>query len=104
MVTITLDKERHLRLTLRGMREFQKQTGLDLLKGFSLSKMSFDDKCALMWACLIHEDKELSFDAFMDIVDISNILPFQEAITKSINESFPDRDDEPPLVTKPQAG
>ena len=32
-VTIVLDKERHLKLTLGGMKQFREATGIDLLKG-----------------------------------------------------------------------
>ena len=43
LVTIKLDKERHLRLTLKGMIEFDKATGRNLLKGFVLKVLSIEE-------------------------------------------------------------
>ena len=40
LVTIKLDKERHLRLTLKGMLEFEKLTGKNLMRGFSLKNFA----------------------------------------------------------------
>ena len=90
MVKITLDKERHLRLSLKGMLEYENVTGINLFKGFDIQKMTFKQVAALMWACLIHEDKELTFDNFLDIVDLSNITAMKEAVIECINESLPD--------------
>ena len=36
MVSVTLDRERHLKLTLRGMLAYEEQTGISLLDGFNL--------------------------------------------------------------------
>ena len=89
MITVKLDKERHLRLTLRGMLEFENITGMNIFKGLDLKKMALKDTTALLWACLIHEDKELTYDIFIDMIDLSNITKIAEAVTECINESLP---------------
>ena len=93
-ITITLDKERHPRLTLRGMIEFEKLTGKSLVGGFKADELPLADVSAFMWACLIHEDKELTYDAFLDMVDISNMPLVIETIGKCINQSLPKETDE----------
>ena len=93
MVTIKLDKERHLRLTLRGMLEFEKATGVNIFKGFDMSKITLEQTYRLSWACLIHEDKSLTFDKFMDIIDLKNMNKMAEAVVKCITESLPDKED-----------
>lgn len=101
MVTVQLDKERHLRLTLRGMLEFETRTGGNLFKGFDMKKMTLKERTALLYVCLIHEDKELTFDNFLDIVDLSNINMLADAVGECINESLPDiKEKTCPLVKK----
>lgn len=106
LVTITLDKERHLRLTLKGMLEFQKLTDMNLLKGFQLKDLTLEDVAALVWASLIHEDKELKYDDVLCMVDLSNITAVTEAITACILQSLPEAKKESvsPLVEKSPDG
>lgn len=90
LVTIKLDKERHLRLTLKGMLEFERLTGKSLLKGFGLDDLSLADSAAMLYACLLHEDKELTYDDVLLIVDFSNLPMVIEAFVKCINNSVPE--------------
>jgi len=105
LVTINLDKERHLRLTMKGMIVFEKLTGKNLLKGFEFKELTLGDTAAMMWACLIHEDKELTYDDVCCMVDTSNIEMAMEALTKCLTQSFPEtKAGSRPLAKKPQAG
>lgn len=105
LVTVTLDKERHLRLTLKGMMEFEKITGKNLLKGFTFDDLTISDSATLMWACLIHEDKDLTLDDVLCMVDLSNYVAVMEAIIGCISQSLPDVEaGGNPLVETPQAG
>ena len=103
-VTIMLDKERSLRLTLKGMLEFEKITGKNLLKGFNLKDLSMSDSAALMFACLVHEDKELTYDDVLCMVDVGNISKVSDAVSKCINQSLAEATDNRPLVEKPPSG
>lgn len=104
LVTITLDKERHLRLTLRGMVEFEKFTGRSLLKGFKIEDLSLADVAALMQACLIHEDKELTYENVLDMVDVKNMKSLVAAIVACINQSLPEATEKAPLAVKRPRG
>ena len=106
LVTITLDKERHLRLTLKGMIEFEKLTGKTLVKGFKFKDLTLADMAALIWACLIHEDKELTYDDVLDMIDTRNMILVNKAVVACVNQSFPEsreRSDNP-LAPKSQSG
>lgn len=104
-VTIVLDKERHLRLTLKGLVEFEKLTGKNLLKGFNLDDLTLEDNAALIWACLLHEDKELTFEAVLSMIDLSNFSKVTGAVLECINRSLPEvKTDNRPLVKKSRRG
>ena len=101
--TIVLDKERRLRLTLKGMAEFEKRTGKKLLEGFDISKMTLEEVGTMIWACMIHEDKTLEVEAVMDMVDTDNMLVVMNAVTRTINRSMPKAKGETksPLAKRP---
>lgn len=103
LVKVTLDKERHLRLTLKGMLEFEKLTGRNLIKGFRLQDLTLKDSAALLWACLLHEDKELTFDDVVSMVDFSNLILVMDAVTKCLEISLPEASGRP-LVKKSPPG
>ena len=100
MVTITLDKERKLKLTMRGMLTFEEKTGKNLFAGFNVDKMTFKEITTLLWACLIHEDKELTYDNFVDMVDMSRVRELAQKCMECISESLEEND--APLVENPQ--
>lgn len=89
LVTVTLDKERHLRLPLKGMLAFEEKTGISLLKGFDLKESSLEHIAALIWACLLHEDEKLTYDKVILMVDIGNVAEVIDAIKKCILQSQP---------------
>lgn len=105
LVKITLDKERLLRLTLKGMLEFEKLTKRNLLKGFDPKKLSLEDTAALIWACLIHEDKDLTYDDVLCMVDLSNLVAVTDAVSICLERSLPEgKPGERPLGKKSPPG
>lgn len=88
LVEIELDKKRYLRLTMKGLIGFQKLTGVNILEGLSLDDLSLEDTAALTWACLIHEDKELTYDDVLYLVDISNIVAVMAAVSECLLQSL----------------
>jgi len=103
LTTIKLDKERHLRLTLKGMLEFEKVTGKNLLKGFDLKKLTLEDTAALIWACLIHEDKALTYDDVLCMIDLSNLVAVTDAVSLCLERSLPEsKAGERPLAKTPR--
>lgn len=105
LVTFKFDKERHLRLTLKGMLEFERITGRNLLKGFKIGDLTLNDTAALLWASLIHEDKELTLDDVLDMVDFSMFMPVMAALKESMLGSLPEaKAGERPLARKSRPG
>ncbi len=107
LVTITLDKERTLRLTLKGMLEYQRLTGENLLKGFRIDPESMEQCAALAYACLLGEDKELTYDDVITLIDIDNFADVLVAVQKCLSVSvgiLKEKKKNLPLVKKPQAG
>lgn len=105
LVTIQLDKERHLRLPLKGMIEFEKLTGKSLLKGFTFKDLSLEDTAAMLWASLIHEDKELTFDDVLLMVDFGNLAAVMSSLATSLSQSMPaTKEGDRPLAKKPRRG
>jgi hypothetical protein len=103
MITINLDKERHLRLTLKGMLTYEKLTGKNLFKDFDTKQFTMEQTSALIYACLIHED-DLSYEEFLKLVDLSNIAMLSEAVSQCILESLPESEESRPLAGKSPNG
>lgn len=103
-VTVILDKERHMRLTLLGMLAFEKQTGKSLAQGFKLSELSMADNAAMIWACLLDEDENLTYDDVLRMIDISNIMEAMTAVRDCINADNPKVSERPLAVTKRRRG
>ena len=93
MATITLDKERHLKLTLRGMLAYEELTGKSLLSGFNPKTMTTRESMALAWCCLVDEDRSLTYEAFIDMVEVADIPKLSEAVSQCIVESFPAKEE-----------
>ena len=105
LVTVKLDKERHMRLSLKGMIEYGKHTNQNLLKGFNFKDMSLEEVGTLLWACLIHEDKELTLDDVLCLVDIGNLDTVMVALADCVNQAMAEKkESKRPLVPKPRRG
>jgi hypothetical protein len=104
MVKITLDKERTLKLGMRGIIALQEKTGVDAFKGIDIATMTSKEKTALIWACLLHDDHDLDFDYLTDLIDLSNIASTIQKVAECIMESVPSREGNVPLVETPQDG
>lgn len=75
------------------MVKFKEVTGKDMLKGFNFDDMDSGDILALLWACLIHEDKNLTMEQLGNMIDLQNISLVSEAIAKAFSVSLPDNKD-----------
>ena len=69
MISIVLDRERHLLRTFRGMKLFEEKTNKSMLKGFDVEDCKIDDFIALLWSLLIHEDKALTFEQVEEMIE-----------------------------------
>ena len=91
-IKIRLDKERTLYLDLRGMKAYQKVTGKSPLKPESFDLNNADDLQAMLWACLLHEDKGLKLEDVEPMVDAHNIRIIQMFLIRALHASFPEPD------------
>lgn len=94
-VTIVLDKERHLKLTLGGMKKFRETTGIDLLKGGNLDNFTDEHIIAFVWACLLPEDKKLTLEDVGYMLNATKIQELSEAIIKVWGLAMPENEGTP---------
>ena len=105
MVTIHLDKDRRMKLTVRGMVAFEELTGKSLFMGFDLSKMNWKELTGLAWACVTEEDRELTYDAFLDLLQMGDVTKLTDVLPTCISEAFPDEEEgDRPLAGKAPHG
>jgi hypothetical protein len=88
-IPIMLDKERHMVLSLNAMIQFRDATGHDILKGFDSSGGTIEETRALLWACLIDEDPELTQEQVGALVTIQNYMTISEALAQALTVSQP---------------
>ncbi len=89
-IKITLDKERKLKLTLKGLVEFEKATGTSFMDVTNLQELTLEQTGALLWACLLPEDHDLKLDYVMYMVDPGQIVEITRAVLECIQASFPE--------------
>ena len=112
-IPITLDRERHLKFGFRAMRAFEKETGKNILKTQSSPDgTTASDVAVLLWACLIDEDRTLTLDAAIDLMDkystigeiAEKLRLAQEAAAPEANKGTGVSKDAAPLAVKPRTG
>ena len=95
-VTVVLDKERHLKVTLGGMKEFRKATGIDLLKGAKeLTEFTDEQIIAFIWACLLPEDRKLTLEDVGFMLGADKLKGIAEKMIEAWNISMPENEGSP---------
>ena len=89
VTTIKLDKERHLKLTLRGINEFNQITGVDILTS-DIQDFTPREMMALIWACLMWEDKELKLESIPTIIEPIDATELMNLLLECIINSMPE--------------
>jgi hypothetical protein len=91
LVTIQLDKERHLKMTLGGMKRFKDETGIDLLRdGLNIKTLTEEQIIAFIWACLLHEDRKLTAEDVGFMLDATKVQEISEKIVEIWGASVPE--------------
>ena len=105
-VPIKLDKKRHLLLDLNAMVAFEDVTGINMMRGFDASKMTVKEFRAFLWACLIHEDKDLTLDTVGGMIHTANMDTITSCLIEAWNVAIPEAGEEAedPLADKSPAG
>lgn len=85
---ITLDKERNLKYGMKAISLVEKKLKKPMSK-IDLDNMTMEESAILIWSGLVHEDKNLSPERVMDLVDdYSNFPDAIESVMNAINEAF----------------
>jgi len=90
LVKIKLDKVRHLRLDLNAMVAYEHSSGKSIAE-FRDNPSAESIRC-LLWACLLHEDKELTTEAVGAMVHGGNITEISGALNKALEVAQPESD------------
>lgn len=93
-VKVKLDRQRTLRLTMRGIMALEDETGLTLTEvGERVRAGSFRTIVAIVWAALLHEDPELTIEAAADLMDKGDLTEIAEAAGRAMQEQFGGEDE-----------
>jgi hypothetical protein len=71
-VPIKLDKTRNLRYSLKALSRIEDELGCSIA-GIDFSNVSIKQIVTFIWAGLIHEEKSLSVDDVMDLLDDDDV-------------------------------
>jgi hypothetical protein len=88
---IKLDKIRNLKFDMRAINRIEKKYGKPLMKieGMQDGMLTMDETATIIWAGLAHEDKELTPDKVMDLIDDhSNLRDVSKEMWKALNSAF----------------
>lgn len=113
VVPIMLDKERHLKFTLRSMIEIERKTGQNMMTTEGRIKaaemLSNAEGLAFqLWTMLIHEDKKLTLEQVQDMITEDDLPTILDAMLKArgfavegAETSESDTDDAPLAQNRP---
>lgn len=86
---IKLDKERNFRYGMKALSLVEKKLKKNIGQ-IDFNNLSIEETMTIVWAGLYHEDKELTVDSLMDIIDEHDIKigAVVEAMGLAINDAF----------------
>lgn len=82
VVALTLDKPRTLRFTLNSLAEIEDRLGVPLTKMAEV-ELGIKSIRTMLWAGLIHEDKQITEEEVGDLVDFENLEYVQEKVAEA---------------------
>lgn len=86
---ITLDKTRNFRYGMKALSLIEKSLNIKSIGKLDFENLSMEETATLIWAGLVHEDKDLTVDKVMELVDEhSTIQEAAELMGKAMNEAF----------------
>jgi hypothetical protein len=94
LISIMLDKERHLKFDLNAFAELEEIYGDFQVAMNAMQNRSIKAIRAMLWAGLIHEDEKLTIKQVGSMIDMTNINKIVSAISKAISEAMPKVDEE----------
>lgn len=82
VVALNLDKPRTLRFTLNSLAEIEDRLGVPLTKMAEV-ELGIKSIRTMLWAGLIHEDKQITEEEVGDLVDFENLEYVQEKVAEA---------------------
>ena len=88
-VTIHLDKARNLRYGIKALALLEKALNKPLAK-INMDELTIEEIVTFLWAGLVHEDKELTPEELLDVLDKNNVdlTYIANKITEALELSF----------------
>lgn len=87
-VPVQLDKMRNLRYGMKAISLIEKKFGKSIAK-IDMDDMTMEEIATFIWAGLVHEDKELTPDKVMELVDnFSTVQVVMEKVSEAMNLAF----------------
>ena len=87
-VDVVLDKPRRLLYNLNAMAAYERETGKNFM-AISEEKMSATIVRAILWAGLVHEDKDLTVEQVGEMMSTDNMLAIQEKVLLAMTANAP---------------
>ncbi len=85
---IKLDKVRNFRYGMKAISLIEKQLKKPISK-IDLENLTMEDAAVMIWAGLVHEDKDLTPEKVMDLVDeYSDITTVLQAMGEAFRSAF----------------
>lgn len=100
-VPIQLDRERHLRLDFNAARHYKRATGKSLFDAEIWNSVDVEEVVTMVWAMLIHEDKELSVDDVGAMIHPGNSAHVFECLLKSYTANTSEATEGQPTARPP---
>lgn len=90
-VSITLDRERNLKLDLNAMSEFEELTGKSLFTiGEALGQARYIR--AMLYACMKSAKEEITLDEVGELIDMDNFEYLHSRLNLLMNKSYSDQE------------
>lgn len=91
---IQLDKIRNFRYGMKAISLIEKKLKTPIGK-LDMTNLTMEDTATIIWAGLVHEDKELTPDKVMDMIDeYSNVQDVSEKMSEALQAAFGNAENE----------
>lgn len=87
-IPIKLDKVRNFKYGMRAISLVEKKFKKPIAK-VDMENLTMEDSATLIWAGLVHEDRGLTPDKVMDLIDdYSNLTAVMEVMSEALSSAF----------------
>lgn len=86
---VQLDRIRNFCLDLNAFCELEKRLGKSLFKAIKWDDMGFNDMRLLLWAGLLSDDPDLTFDAFCKLMSVPQLMKLMPLVHEMLGRSMP---------------